>query len=48
MFSEALKDNTTMTRLYLGYNDIEEKGSRMISEALKDNNSLTALDLSSQ
>ncbi|KAL9974407.1 hypothetical protein ACROYT_G011433 [Oculina patagonica] len=45
-FFEALKSNTTLSTLLLGYNEIELSGVKALSGALKVNSTLTNLDLS--
>eukprot|EP00984_Skeletonema_dohrnii_P008654 scaffold3211_cov91-Skeletonema_dohrnii-CCMP3373.AAC.7 len=43
--AEALKENTTLTTLTLGWNGIDKEGAIALAEALKENTTLTALKL---
>jgi len=43
--AEALKTNTSVTSINLGFNSIGAEGMKALAEALKTNTSVTSIDL---
>ena len=45
--TDAIRENSTLMKIYLGHNNIGNQGAEYIAEAIKENSSLQEIDLDS-